>query len=109
MISKLPRKLTEKPWGRTDVPQYLTGLIPTRTRIGEVEFEADDDDELLVKYLFTSEPLSVQVHPGDQAARHAGLARGKDEAWIILSAEPNASIAMGFSRLVTSHAVEAAA
>ena len=40
--------------------------------------------ELLVKYLFTSERLSIQVHPDDAAARARGYARGKDEAWYVL-------------------------
>jgi len=65
--------------------------------VGEIWFqdEADANDELLVKYLFTSEKLSVQVHPDDQQAQARGYTRGKDEAWLILAAEPASTIALG--------------
>ena len=39
---------------------------------------------MLVKHLFTSERLSVQVHPGDAQARALGHGHGKDEAWYVL-------------------------
>src|SRR4051794_172666 len=44
---------------------------------------------LLVKLIFTSERLSVQVHPDDEyAAKHHGCL-GKTEAWYVMdSAEP---------------------
>jgi mannose-6-phosphate isomerase len=35
---------------------------------------------LLLKFLFTSEPLSIQVHPDDEFARSIGLPNGKTEA-----------------------------
>ena len=50
---------------------------------------------LLVKFLFPQQKLSVQVHPDDAAARAAGEACGKTECWYIVSAEPNAQIALG--------------
>jgi mannose-6-phosphate isomerase len=53
------------------------------------------DGPLLIKYLFTSERLSVQVHPDDAAAQAAGEPRGKDEAWVVLAAEPGATIGCG--------------
>ena len=45
---------------------------------------------LLVKYLFTSEKLSVQVHPSGQRNR-----QGKEECWLVIDAEPGASSASG--------------
>jgi len=36
---------------------------------------------LLLKLLFTSAPLSIQVHPDDASARAMGIANGKSEAW----------------------------
>ncbi len=50
---------------------------------------------LLVKLLFTSDNLSVQVHPGDDYAREHHDSRGKTEMWHILRAEPDAKIALG--------------
>ncbi len=36
---------------------------------------------LLFKLLFTSQPLSIQVHPNDEFAGSIGLPNGKTEAW----------------------------
>lgn len=63
----------------------------------------------MVKYLFTSERLSIQVHPNDGQARARGHARGKDEAWLILAAEPDATIALGTVRPITQAELRAAA
>ncbi|MEO7679997.1 MAG: class I mannose-6-phosphate isomerase, partial [Sphingomonas sp.] len=93
----LGTKRVAKPWGRHNLwpgfPDPSAGSDP----IGEVWFQTPHaaEPELLIKYLFTSEKLSVQVHPDDAAARAAGYPRGKDEAWVILAAEPGATIALG--------------
>ena len=44
---------------------------------------------LLVKFLFTDERLSVQVHPDDEFAARYENSRGKTEMWHILAAEPD--------------------
>jgi len=64
---------------------------------------------LLVKLLFPSEKLSVQVHPDDAMAREMGEPRGKTECWYVLQAESGATIALGLREGVTSEAVRAAA
>jgi mannose-6-phosphate isomerase len=53
---------------------------------------------LLVKFIFPSEKLSIQVHPDDAyAAAHeqAGGGRGKTEMWHAVSAEPGAKVLVG--------------
>lgn len=87
----------EKPWGRRVLGSGFADAAVHEGPVGEIWFGApgEYDDELLVKYLFTSERLSVQVHPNDRQAHSAGLKRGKDECWLILDAEPGASIALG--------------
>jgi mannose-6-phosphate isomerase len=55
----------------------------------------------LLKILFTTEALSIQVHPDDAFARSIGLEHGKSEAWYILSALPSARIALGLKRRVS--------
>jgi mannose-6-phosphate isomerase len=93
-----------KPWGRTDLRPWNThhgeGLA-----IGEVWFQRTDrrasESGLLLKILFTDEPLSIQVHPDDAYAQSIGLAHGKCEAWYILSALPDARIALGLKRSVS--------
>ena len=51
---------------------------------------------LLIKTLFPREKLSVQVHPNDAEALALGQPRGKTECWYVLSAEPGATVAVGF-------------
>lgn len=95
---KLNTHLVEKPWGRTDLPapfDQLTG--GDGARIGEIWFEPEggEHQELLVKYIFTSEKLSVQVHPNDLQGRARGLTGGKSECWYILAAEDGATLGLG--------------
>ncbi len=95
---QLVEKRVCKPWGRRDPPQPW-GHSREGDPLGEIWFEdpRGSDPELLVKYLFTSERLSIQVHPDDEAARAAGYRCGKDEAWLILEAEPGATIGLGLT------------
>ena len=51
---------------------------------------------LLVKFLFTSGKLSVQVHPSDAYAKQKEESAGKTEMWHVLKAEPGARLAIGF-------------
>jgi mannose-6-phosphate isomerase len=91
---KLHTREVEKPWGRTSLPPPF-GNADGR-RIGEIWFEAPGErPPLLAKYIFTSEKLSVQVHPGDAEARARGLPFGKDECWYILDAGPGATVGLG--------------
>ena len=108
---RLERRPVPKVWGRWDVPPQFGAPPPGDEPLGEVWFpdEAGEEADLLVKYLFTSERLSIQVHPGDEAARAAGHRRGKDEAWVILEAEPDARIGLGLRREVSREALRDAA
>ncbi|MEO1729359.1 MAG: class I mannose-6-phosphate isomerase [Pseudomonadota bacterium] len=102
----LPIKMVEKVWGRDALPAPFAA--PADTRIGEIWFEPPPEmDGLLVKYLFTSEKLSVQVHPSDETAL-AGEA-GKEECWLVLDAEPGATLAIGFDEEIPPEQIEAAA
>jgi mannose-6-phosphate isomerase len=97
-------RAVEKPWGRTDLRPWSEAR-PANGKIGEIWFERRDPaahvPSLLLKLLFTNEPLSVQVHPGDAFARSIGEARGKSEAWYVLSAEPGGRVALGLDRRLT--------
>jgi mannose-6-phosphate isomerase len=99
---RLTTKRVEKPWGRDTLWPGFESVAPGGEPVGEVWFEvpgakdgATGGPELLIKYLFTSDKLSVQVHPDDKDAQARGYPRGKDEAWVVLDAEPHASIAIG--------------
>jgi mannose-6-phosphate isomerase len=63
---------------------------------------------LLIKTLFPREKLSVQVHPNDVEARALGQLRGKTECWYVLSAEPGATVAVGFREEVSLDQVRSA-
>jgi mannose-6-phosphate isomerase len=63
---------------------------------------------LLVKLLFPSDKLSVQVHPDDAQAQAMGQPRGKTECWYVLEADPGATIALGLRDGATAEVVRAA-
>ena len=66
---------------------------------------------LLVKFIFSEDKLSVQVHPGDDfAARHeqASGGRGKTEMWYAMRARPGAEVMVGLRPEVTRAAFERA-
>ena len=102
MPRRLTRLVVEKPWGRADIPAAF-GDFGGR-RIGEIWFTDPDGDPsaIMVKFLVTSERLSVQVHPDDDAAKQAGLVSGKDECWLILSADPDAELGVGLKHAATT-------
>lgn len=96
----LPTITVEKPWGRDELPPPFAGTAAGR--IGEVWFDPPADlPELLVKYIFTSEKLSVQVHPSGE--------QGKEECWLVIDAQPGAMLGIGFAEPIDSQAVRAAA
>lgn len=53
---------------------------------------------LLTKLLFTSQNLSVQVHPGDAYAMTREGGPGKTEMWYIVDAKPGAQLVLGLRR-----------
>ena len=57
------------------------------------------DTGLLVKLLDAGQRLPVHVHPDRSfAAEHLASPHGKTEAWVVLEAEPDAAVYLGFSR-----------
>ncbi|WP_420138657.1 class I mannose-6-phosphate isomerase [Sphingomonas sp.] len=114
--TRLTIKRVEKPWGRRDLWPAFDPVPEGGAPIGEIWFEvpgeqdgSTDGPALLIKYLFTSDRLSVQVHPDDATAQKQGYPRGKDEAWVILAADPHASIAIGTLHPMTRDELRAAA
>lgn len=96
---KLAPLLVDKPWGVKRLPPPF--LSPANRRVGEIWFpstEGGKANSLLAKFLFTSEKLSIQVHPDDEQARARGHATGKEECWYILDAQPGARLAIGTIR-----------
>lgn len=104
MSGKLPVRMVERPWGRTALPAPFEA--PAGQVIGEVWFEPQPSlPQLLVKYIFTSEKLSVQVHPS--SAQLPG--HGKEECWLVIDADPGATLGIGFNEAISPEAMRAAA
>jgi mannose-6-phosphate isomerase len=91
---RLTPSLREKVWGKMRLEPWFPD---SATPIGEAWYLAERELPLLVKLIFTSERLSVQVHPDDGEDGP----RGKTEMWHILEAEPGAAIAAGFREATT--------
>ncbi|MEO9601231.1 class I mannose-6-phosphate isomerase [Parasphingorhabdus sp.] len=106
---KLKRKLVAKPWGQTVLPDIFGGS--SKKKIGEVWFEAPEGitPQLMTKYLFTSEKMSIQVHPNDRQARRVGFPHGKDECWFVLDAKPDAVLGLGLTKTVSPTKLKTAA
>jgi mannose-6-phosphate isomerase len=103
-------RVVHKPWGSNDLRPF-SDIDASVDHVGELRFERADKDapapSLLFKLLFTTEPLSIQVHPDDTFARAIGLRNGKSEAWYILSTKPGAQIGVGLTHRVTPQELHA--
>jgi mannose-6-phosphate isomerase len=90
---RLPPSFHTKIWGAMDLEPWFPRA---EEKIGEVWFAPPPEVPILVKFLFTSARLSVQVHPNDEYARRHENSAGKTEMWHILRAGAGAEIALGF-------------
>jgi mannose-6-phosphate isomerase len=103
-------RAVHKPWGSMDLLPW-SKIQDDGTAIGELWCQRSAvsalEPSLLLKLLFTSEPLSIQVHPDDTYARSIGLDHGKTEAWYILSATDDAKVALGLNRKLDSSQLRA--
>jgi mannose-6-phosphate isomerase len=100
-IRRLSGTVLDKVWGSSDTEPWYPH---SERKTGEIWFTAEEEPRLLIKFLFTSESLSVQVHPGDSAS-----GAGKTEMWHVLRADAGARLALGFSQPLTAERVRAAA
>jgi mannose-6-phosphate isomerase len=81
------------------MPHRLTPrLVPKKEWGGEIWYEGSSGIPILVKHIFTTAKLSVQVHPP-----------GKTEMWHIVSATPGAKIAAGFREKISEDRLRASA
>lgn len=101
---RLPVSFKEKVWGTHDLFPWFPA---PGAKIGEAWFEAELP--LLVKFVFTTEALSVQVHPDDAFAAAHENSLGKTEMWYVLRAEEGARVALGLRESITPEQLRAAA
>ncbi len=105
--TRLTASLREKIWGATALGPWFPD---SREKIGEVWFVSDGKPlPILIKFIFTSGHLSVQVHPDDEYARIHEGSPGKTEMWHILRADPGATIAVGLRSEISSERLREAA
>jgi mannose-6-phosphate isomerase len=104
-LERLTPKFVERPWGSTELAPYFPNPA---VKTGEVWFERDGFP-LLIKFIFTTGKLSVQVHPDDDYAQQHHASVGKTEMWHVLSAQPGAQIAAGFKSPLTKEQLRASA
>jgi mannose-6-phosphate isomerase len=108
-LQKLEPSFHERVWGSTQLEPWFPN---SSSKIGEVWYEGPEGyaaEVPLVKFIFTTDKLSVQVHPDDTYARTHHDSPGKTEMWHVLAAKPGAKIAAGFRESITKeHARRAA-
>jgi mannose-6-phosphate isomerase len=104
-MRRLEPSFREKVWGATKLEPWFRD---SEQRIGEVWFTGSGLP-ILTKFLFTSERLSIQVHPADEYAREHEDSPGKTEMWHVLRAEPGAEIGAGFVEELTRERLREAA
>ena len=104
---RLTQTFHDKVWGSPALAPWFP--VHEGGKVGEVWLTHQPALPLLFKFLFTTERLSVQVHPDDEYAGRHENSRGKTEMWRILRADPGAEIALGFKQELTrERATEAA-
>jgi mannose-6-phosphate isomerase len=91
--------LVERLWGGNRLQDYNKDTCGLTMGESWETGEISSGSPILIKLIHAGESLSVQVHPDDAyAARVENEANGKEEAWIVLEAEEQASIIYGFNR-----------
>jgi mannose-6-phosphate isomerase len=106
-VQRLRPRFLEKVWGAYSLKPLFAGK---GKRIGEVWLEgpAGEPLPLLIKFLFTTDKLSVQVHPNDEYAAKHHDCPGKTEMWHIVAAAPGAKLAVGFREAISPERLRAA-
>lgn len=99
-LKKIKNIDTNKKIGETwEISSHSAG--PSRVIINKTSLNELVQLSYLVKYIDTSDNLSVQVHPDDEYAKEHENENGKTECWLILDSAPGAGIYLGFKSGVT--------
>jgi len=97
-LSKIKQIVSSEKLGET---WEISTLEKGPSKIGNQNLNELCDLTYLVKFIDTSDNLSVQVHPGDEYAKTHENSKGKTECWIILDAQENSGIYLGFKKGIT--------
>jgi mannose-6-phosphate isomerase len=110
VVQRAEKVFVSKPWGRTDLRPWADDASAAGA-IGEIWFKRLGDlapTSLLLKLLFTSQPLSIQVHPDNALAHTLGLSGGKTEAWYILDADSKSECGVGLRHAIAEYDLRSA-
>ncbi|WJY19941.1 class I mannose-6-phosphate isomerase [Alteriqipengyuania flavescens] len=107
-MKRLPTREVAKIWGCKHLPTPFDRACAEPT--GEIWFEPPDElPELLAKYIFACDKLSIQLHPDDDQAEAAGLGRtGKEECWLVIAADGDARLGVGLREAVSEEELRVA-
>lgn len=105
-MRRLQPILHDRVWGVRDLRPWID-LHGLATPIGEAWYQSQGLP--LLKWIFTTERLSVQVHPEDAYARLHHNSSGKTEAWHVVHAEPGAALGLGLRRSLSRQEAREAA
>jgi mannose-6-phosphate isomerase len=114
-LFKLDSFISEKIWGGFKLNKFKNLGLDSKigetyevsthksgnSKIADKELSHFLDLSYLIKFIDTSDNLSIQVHPDDSYAKAHENDRGKLEAWIILEAQEGAGLYLGFKDGVT--------
>lgn len=64
----------------------------------EIYEKFGDEFPLLVKFIDSKSPSSIQVHPDDATAKKRHRAYGKNEMWYIIDADKDSELTLGFNK-----------
>lgn len=111
ILTHLDPYIVEKPWGGTALQKRRPGISGKIGETWEISTVAGHETKVqstdlskvlgkrlpyLMKFINTTDLLSVQVHPNDQYAQENEKTSGKTECWIILDSNPDAFLYLGF-------------
>ena len=114
-LVKLNPFISEKVWGGHKLSRLknlastnkigetleVSTLLNESSFVGNLKLSELCNLNYLVKFIDTSEHLSIQVHPGDEYARLHENSSGKTECWLITECEEKSGIYLGFKKGVT--------
>lgn len=98
-----------EPLGETwEVSIHPDGVCQTAEGTKLNEHLSSEQLPYLIKFIDTSDNLSIQVHPGDEYARVHENQSGKTECWLILEAAVGAGLYLGLKNGVTKEQFQTA-
>lgn len=105
-LSKVKGFSSSRPIGETWEVSNLLGGTSSYNEIQLNEFLNDQSLPYLIKFIETTDNLSIQVHPDDKYALKNENSTGKTECWVILKSDENAGIFLGLKAGVSKEQFE---